>query len=424
LQATSKSAFAFEETLPKLIRHAVKEEEKATKAVVEQIGDGQASRAFGTLLQMKVHRRTGLIYGTESAEYIAATFVLAEKQLKSSNYDAAADCAINGLAAAEMLLGIFSESVVRGVVLLGNIYQLQGNTVQAIQYYRRALSYIEKKYREHPLMGTLSAKLYFCAMQLKRENDADKIAEAAIASDPSIYLANAFESFSDMFGSKAALMVLPMLGLDHGDHSFNSSITEFMHEADTSASLLETARGMWPKKALACVDQLQCQAGPGCGGAALSPLAVLSSLSGITEESLRECGVDDAREISRILEALSTATEIAAKATTKLQRSLLAQSLHSSASSMLSSTSPAAAAAASSSTPSFSDPPAAASSPSPPPVVRQGVAGVSLESVSTRDINGYYSPQSAAFSTNAAPSPSSCPSPPAAKSTDSYTTPF
>ena len=77
---------------------------------------------------------------------------------------------------------------------------------------------------------------------------------ASLAGDPGAYLCQAFASFTDVFGADAALLMVPLVAVEHCDPSFVASIQETMQNPDTTQSFRDIVRDLWPQSALADVS--------------------------------------------------------------------------------------------------------------------------------------------------------------------------
>ena len=238
LSASRKNASIISEDMGTLIRAAVAEEEAQTLRLLEQIGDRQALAAFEAVCQVKTHRRTETILGADSKEAVASLFDLARTHLRSGNNTMALDAAIRGLSYGEVLFGVFSEVALNGAVLLGGIYQRMGDLSRAIEYYGRALDAVQRLYKQHPLVGTLTSKLYFCSEALTRKSGAHPAHDHL--------LAKSYASFCEMYGRDAAALLLPLLGYEQSDPAFANVIQDLVQVKDEEKSLLENSRFLWP----------------------------------------------------------------------------------------------------------------------------------------------------------------------------------
>ena len=65
-------------------------------------------------------------------------------------------------------------------------------------------------------------------------------------SSPIELLKESFHSFSDMFGARAALLLLPLLGFSQNDPAFVQEIQEALQKPDGSFGILSNVTSLWP----------------------------------------------------------------------------------------------------------------------------------------------------------------------------------
>jgi len=107
-------------------------------------------------------------------------------------------------------------------------------------FFSSALAIVQGLHKQHPLVGTLTADIFFCTVSLiksrKWVND----------SSPIELLKESFHSFSDMFGARAALLLLPLLGFSQSDPAFVQEIQEALQKPDGSYGILSNVTSLWP----------------------------------------------------------------------------------------------------------------------------------------------------------------------------------
>ena len=252
MTTTVKTSAVFSDNISELIGSSVTEEEVETKRIVDQIGDHQALTAFKALSQLKIHRRIETLLGSDSKEAVESFFGMARRYLKSGSYAMALDAAIKGTSYGEDLFGVFSDVVTEGYIVIGNIYEKRNDFLNAVKYYKRALLYVQRLHKQHPLIGILCSKIYFCSSVLQQTQVLSGPLLLDVASiDPKEYLRQSFASFNDMFGTDAACVTIPLLGFEHSDHEFTHAIQEMMKTPDSPQSFVRTTAQMWPKDVLA-----------------------------------------------------------------------------------------------------------------------------------------------------------------------------
>ena len=114
-----------------------------------------------------------------------------------------------------------------------------GDLARAVEYYGRALDAVQCLYRQHPLVGTLTSRLYFCSEALARKSGACTAHEHHL-------LAKSYASFCEMYGRDATALLLPLLGYEQSDPAFASVIQDLVQVKDEEKSLLENSRFLWP----------------------------------------------------------------------------------------------------------------------------------------------------------------------------------
>lgn len=263
LSAAHRNASVISEDMGPLIRAAVAEEEAPTLRLLEQVGDSQALAAFEAVCQVKTHRRTETILGADSKEAVASLFDLARTHLRGGNNTMALDAAIRGLSYGEVLFGTFSEVALNGAVLLGGIYQRMGDLARAMEYYGRALDAVQRLYKRHPLVGTLTSRLYFCSEALARKSGVHT---------PHDLLRKSYASFCEMYGREAAVLLLPLLGYEQSDPAFASVMQDLVLVQDEERSLVENSKFLWPPALYESLGKVVGAAGGSSGGARLDEM--------------------------------------------------------------------------------------------------------------------------------------------------------
>lgn len=249
-----KTSAVFSDNISELIGSSVTEEEVETKRIVEQIGDHQALAAFKALSQLKIHRRIETLLGSDSKEAVESFFGMARRYLKSGSYAMALDAAIKGTSYGEDLFGVFSDVATEGYIVIGNIYEKRNDFLNAVKYYKRALLYVQRLHKQHPLIGILCSKIYFLGSVLQKTQVLNGPLLIDVASiDPEVYLRQSFTSFNDMFGTNAACAMIPLLGFEHSDPEFTHAIQEFLKMPDSPQSFARSSAQVWPKDAIAAV---------------------------------------------------------------------------------------------------------------------------------------------------------------------------
>ena len=255
LTATIKTSAVFSDNISELIGSSVTEEEVETKRVVDQIGDHQALSAFKALSQLKIHRRIETLLGSDSKEAVESFFGMARRYLKSGSYAMALDAAIKGTSYGEDLFGVFSDVVTEGNIVIGNIYEKRNDFLNAVKYYKLALLYVQRLHKQHPLIGILCSKVYFCSSVLQEAQVLSGPLLLDVASiDPKEYLRQSFTSFNDMFGTDAAYVMIPLLGFEHSDPEFAHAIQEMMKTPDSPQSFVRASAQMWPRDVIGALS--------------------------------------------------------------------------------------------------------------------------------------------------------------------------
>ena len=372
-----KSATFLADRLAALIEAAVDAEEQPTRRLVEQVGDPDAVAAFKVLRRFKVHRRIETLLGPDSEEAVQSFFSMAQRHLKTGASALALDAAIKGLSYGQVLFGPYSDAVVKGEIMLGKIYEKQRDLPNAVLSYKKAVQNLQRLHRQHPLVGVLCSKIYFCTVALRSVGTASasssslrgaphtpsslysgtttssataatigagtttttttttttgrpfhpgSFVAASLAGDPGAYLCQAFASFTDVFGADAALLMVPLVAVEHCDPSFVASIQETMQNPDTTQSFRDIVRDLWPQSALADVSarlaeqqrQQQQQHAQSQGqqqqhwSGVQQPL--LQELLQTSPEQLLQRGVIDSDDMRRAQEALAVLTRLHQKA--------------------------------------------------------------------------------------------------------------
>ena len=137
------------ENIGAIIKEAAAEKEQDAFYILHQVGDLQAIAAFQAVLQLKIHRRTEIIFGADSKEAIASHYALAQKHLASGNTTAALDEAIKGLAYSEVLFGPFHSNSLQGNAQLGEIYKRLGDLQQAAEHYKKFVQMLTATPHKH-----------------------------------------------------------------------------------------------------------------------------------------------------------------------------------------------------------------------------------------------------------------------------------
>lgn len=249
LTTVVKTSTVFSDNMSELISSSVAEEEAETKSLLEHVGDHQALIAFKALRQLKIHGRIETLLGSYSKEFVQSFFETARRYLKFGSYAMALEAAIVGTSYGEDLFGVFDGTVVEGSTLMGNIYEKRGDFLNAVKYYKRALSFVQRLYKQNPLTGILNSKIYFCDSALQKTsltNNPPLLNETP--ADPKEYLLQSFVSFNDVFGSDAAAIVIPLLGFEHGDLKFTRTAQEMIVMApDSPQNFVKASALLWPK---------------------------------------------------------------------------------------------------------------------------------------------------------------------------------
>lgn len=103
----------------------------------------------------------------------------------------------------------------------------------------RALTIIQGLYKQHPLVGTLTADI-FCTMRLIRSR------QYPDGSNPLELLKESFRSFSDMFDMRAALLLLPLVGFSQNDPMFVHEVQDAVQKSEVPCSILSSVKSLWP----------------------------------------------------------------------------------------------------------------------------------------------------------------------------------
>ena len=167
-------------------------------------------------------------------------------------------------------------------------------------------------------------------------------AAASLAGDPGSYLCQAFTSFTDVFGADAAMLMIPLVAIEHCDPSFVASIQETMQDPDTTQSFRDIVRDLWPQSALAdvhsCIAEQQQEQGQqqqtaatahqghAAGGGAGVPQTQtqLQELLQMRPEVLLQRGVIDSDDVRHAQEALA----VLARLNQKVHQTEHAQRVH------------------------------------------------------------------------------------------------
>lgn len=251
---TTKNTSVLCEELSALIAQSVVEGEQPTQHALEQAGNPQVLTAFQALLQLKIHRRIEAVLGADSREAVASYYALAHRHLAAGNTLLALEAAIKGFSYGEVLFGVFSEVTLQGAVDLGQVYQRMGALSRAVEYYRRALAIVKGLYIQHPLVGTLTANIFFCSCTLAQSPGAT--GTEAGTEDTLPLLRESFSAFSDMFGDRLALLLLPLQGFSQNDPVFCNKIMDTMQgdgdddDAVSDKTLLDSVESLWPEHML------------------------------------------------------------------------------------------------------------------------------------------------------------------------------
>lgn len=262
---TTKNTSVLCEELSALITQAVVEDEQPTQRALEQTGNPQVLTAFQALLQLKIHRHIEAVLGADSKEAVASHYALAHRHLASGNTLLALEAAIKGFSYAEVLFGVFSEVTLQGAVDLGQVYQRMGALPRAVEYYRRALTIVKGLYIQHPLVGMLTANIFFCSCTLAQAPHKGAGDGSSGSDDDNGYdggddtlplLRESFSAFSDMFGDRLALLLLPLQGFSQNDPVFCNKIMDTMQgegdddDAAPDRTFLDAVESFWPKHML------------------------------------------------------------------------------------------------------------------------------------------------------------------------------
>ena len=109
----------------------------------------------------------------------------------------------------------------------------------------RALEIVQGLYKQHPLVGTLAAEIYFCTLALTKTQKCS--GDAGLA----VLLEKSYRAFTESFGTPTALLLLPLLGVAQGDTAFMQEVVEAMqHEPEwANGSILAHVAELWPEAA-------------------------------------------------------------------------------------------------------------------------------------------------------------------------------
>eukprot|EP00727_Mastigamoeba_balamuthi_P002688 m51a1_g12416 hypothetical protein (960) ;mRNA; f:734993-739255 len=296
-----------------LIKESVHEEEQPTEQVLVRVGDQQIMASFKLMKQLKRHRRIEALVGADSAEAVASYFQSAERYLSSGNLSLALEAGIRGMSYGEVLFGPFSDVAVNGLIIVGRIFEKQGNYGQALENYIKALEGVQRLHKQHPLIGKLNAAIYFCCAA---QSVPQQLAASVPASSPlsrvgggdsaATFLQQAIEAYTAMYGHNAALLLIPLLGLEHNDQSFISAIQSTMQTLDSHSHSPMRIQQFWPHETLRKVkrptgDDPQCYSEED----GMTGLIKLGNNMGIDDDVLKRGGVNNAERRAQILAALA-----------------------------------------------------------------------------------------------------------------------
>lgn len=113
-------------------------------------------------------------------------------------------------------------------------------TIITVVVAHRALTIIQGLYKQHPLVGTLTADIFFCTMRLIRSR------QYPDGSNPLELLKESFRSFSDMFDMRAALLLLPLVGFSQNDPMFVHEVQDAVQKSEVPCSILSNVTSLWP----------------------------------------------------------------------------------------------------------------------------------------------------------------------------------
>lgn len=168
LKVLHRNAFVIPDSMKTFIHAAVSEEEKTSPInVFDQANDFRASTVPEVVHQERVHYWTERVMGADSKEAIASLFDLARAYLHCGNTTAALDTAVRGLSYGEALFGVFSELVLDGVILTGEIHKEIGDYLRAVESYNRAKDIAQGLYKHHPIIEMINTKIHTYLKELE-----------------------------------------------------------------------------------------------------------------------------------------------------------------------------------------------------------------------------------------------------------------